>query len=65
MESNSIKEIVDGLAARGVITADTRRQLFAIMLQQATDYEKKISLLNEDLIRVRATRDALKAQLAK
>jgi len=65
MESNTIKEILDSLTSRGVLSADSRRQVFDILLKQAGDYEKKISLLESDLKRVRESRDALLNKLNK
>ena len=59
MDNQTIKGILDGLTARGVLSADGRRQMFAILLQQAKEYEQKIQLLESDLVRVRESRDGL------
>lgn len=62
IENATVKNILDGLTSRGVLSADGRRQVFAILLEQSTGYEQKISLLEGDLKRVRASRDALAAK---
>ncbi len=59
MENNAIKNILDGLTARGVLSQDGRRQMFAILGRQATESNQKIALLEDDLRRVRESRDAL------
>ncbi len=59
MDNQSVKGILDGLTARGVLSQDGRVQVFRILLEQAKKYDEKIVLLENDLKRVRSSRDAL------
>jgi len=59
MKNNDIKQILDGLTRRGVLSADGRRQMFSILLRQATEHDTAKKLLEEDITRLRSQRDAL------
>ena len=59
MDNNTIKQVLDGLTARGVLSADGRRQMFAILLKQAQEHNDEKVLLESDLKNVRHQRDSL------
>lgn len=59
MDNNTIKQVLDGLTSRGVLSADGRRQMFTILLQQAKEHADETTLLKDDLKNVRAQRDGL------
>lgn len=63
MDNNSIRNILDGLTKRGVLSADGRRQVFAILLEQAKEHEQEKKLLQEDVTRLRSTKNALTNKL--
>lgn len=65
MDNASIKGVLDGLTKRGVLSADGRRQVFNILLQQAREHEQETSLLKNDLEHARTQRDAFKTKLDK
>lgn len=65
MDNASIKGVLDGLTKRGVLSADGRRQVFNILLQQAKEHQEKTKLLEDDLKIVRGQRNMLKTKLDK
>lgn len=65
MDNSSIKNMLDGLTSRGVLSADGRRQIFNILLEQAKDFENQKAVLENDLQHVRQQRDAFKSKLDK
>ena len=58
MDSRNIKDIVDGLASKGVLSAEGRRIVFTVLLEQSKEFQKKIDLLEDEVSTLRQSRDA-------
>lgn len=65
MDNNTIKNVLDSLTSRGVLSADGRRQMFTILLEQAREHNDKVALLEADLERVRSSRNALSTKVTE
>jgi len=59
MENKDIQGVLNSLTSRGVLSADGRRQVFAILTQQAKEHETDKSLLEADVERLRKQKAAL------
>jgi len=58
MENSTIKESLDSLVTRGVLSRDGREIVMRIMLELASNHATKVSDLKNQLDLVRGSRDA-------
>lgn len=64
MENLTIRNVLDSLTTRGVLSADGRRQVFRILEALKVEHNQEVDLLKNDISNLRTQREALLTKIS-